>query len=68
MEIFSDAFRFVIIVITLYVQFSHGLIEVNMDKEKHGEFFLDFFFLKFSFCLYSHCKRLTIASKILILY
>ncbi|XP_037038777.1 hemicentin-1 isoform X2 [Bradysia coprophila] len=32
---FSDTFRLVIVVITLYVQFSHGLIEANMDKEKH---------------------------------
>lgn len=39
----SDVFRLVIIVITLYVQSSHGLIESNMDKEKHGEFFLTFF-------------------------
>lgn len=41
-KIFSEAFRLVIIVITLYVQFSHGLIEVNMDKEKHGKFLFEF--------------------------
>lgn len=39
-QIFSDAFRVVIIVVTFYVQLSRGLIEVNMDKEKHGKLFL----------------------------
>lgn len=41
-KIFSDSFRLVIIVITLCVQFSHELIEVNIDKEKHGKFFTIF--------------------------
>lgn len=46
----SDAVRLVIIVITLYVQFSHGLIEMNMDKEKHGEFFYFKIYLFFLVC------------------
>lgn len=33
-----DVFSVVIIGIGLYVQFSHGLIEMQSDKEKHGKY------------------------------
>lgn len=56
-KICCDVFSVVIISFILYVKFSHGLIEMQSDKEKHGMFYIDLFFTKLNIIFFKQYNR-----------